>query len=380
MFEPVAATLTETRQTGQHWRGFLIPEHAGAPGPEEPGQRPPRLHYQPKVAGADRFWGWRDIVSPFWDIAVENGAEALAFQACASIYHLGSGILARGTASAHSLRRTPAAIAQAGVDHIILQVHLRGSQLVELPSGMRKIAAGDVCFIDMAQPFAGTVSDHATLALTVPRDLLAAHVPDPSRLHGMTLAGQAPPGYLLARHIEALAGSVDLLSPPDAVALVTGTAALAASCCAQALGGQGGEPEGLEPAALLAIRRYIERDPGSAEMTAGHLAMRFGLSRSALYRLFTPLGGVAEYVRRRRLARAYRELTRPRRPGVAPRVAEVARNCGFESDAVFSRAFRRCYGFSPRDARAAASPQPQANITEDPAEILRQWVLELACA
>jgi AraC-like DNA-binding protein len=82
------------------------------------------------------------------------------------------------------------------------------------------------------------------------------------------------------------------------------------------------------------------------------LCRHFGLSRSQLYRLFEPLGGVVHYVQQRRLLQAFHTLVNPASRRL--RVSEVAARVGFASNAHFSRAFRLAFGVSPSDARAMA--------------------------
>jgi AraC-like DNA-binding protein len=67
------------------------------------------------------------------------------------------------------------------------------------------------------------------------------------------------------------------------------------------------------------------------------------------YRLFEPVGGVASYIRTRRLARARQELTAP---GLEDyRIGPIAYRAGFQSIPAFNRAFRAAYGQIPRSTR-----------------------------
>ena len=167
-------------------------------------------------------------------------------------------------------------------------------------------------------------------------------------------------------------------SPADAEAAALGTAALAAACCSPALAEQKRLPAAAMPAVLLAIRRHVETNLGATDLTAEGIALRFGLSRSALYRLFEPLGGVADYVRTRRLAQAYAALAGTATAKARRRITDVASDCGFESGAVFSRAFRREYGFAPREMQfAAGQPVPSAGSGSTGAT-LHDWLVRLA--
>jgi AraC-like DNA-binding protein len=67
--------------------------------------------------------------------------------------------------------------------------------------------------------------------------------------------------------------------------------------------------------------------------------------------LFEHEGGLATYIRNRRLREAADELLRF--PNKA--VVEIAYGLGFKSQADFNHAFRRAYDMSPRDFRAGRS-------------------------
>ena len=89
---------------------------------------------------------------------------------------------------------------------------------------------------------------------------------------------------------------------------------------------------------------------GSPELGPDSLCQAFRLSRTQLYRLFEPLGGVAAYIQARRLVRAHADLADP---GKAPgKIYEIAYRWGLVSEAHFSRAFRRAFGLTPGDVRS----------------------------
>lgn len=78
------------------------------------------------------------------------------------------------------------------------------------------------------------------------------------------------------------------------------------------------------------------------------IAAQAGYSLSHFYALFQASTGftLREYMRKRRLAMAARELVTTRR-----RVLDIAMDLGFESHEVFTRAFRALYGLAPNAYR-----------------------------
>jgi AraC-like DNA-binding protein len=99
----------------------------------------------------------------------------------------------------------------------------------------------------------------------------------------------------------------------------------------------------------------VHRDPGAA-WTLDRLARETRMSRSAFAARFTELAGepALRYVTRWRMHLATVELAR------GARVGEVARRLGYDSEAAFSRAYRRVTGIPPVAARkrseAATAP------------------------
>ena len=126
-----------------------------------------------------------------------------------------------------------------------------------------------------------------------------------------------------------------------------------------------------------ALRRYVERlppggsgwlagvrdaqvgralallhgDPGRA-WTVDELAQEAALSRSALAERFTAMVGESpmQYLTRWRLALAAHALRAGRDP-----IARIAERSGYESEAAFSRAFKREFGSPPASWRKAGS-------------------------
>lgn len=75
------------------------------------------------------------------------------------------------------------------------------------------------------------------------------------------------------------------------------------------------------------------------------------MSRSSLYRLFEGEGGIAHYIQRQRLLEAHKVLADPANTAT---IAAVSKDFCFADASTFCRGFKREFGHSPNDARAAA--------------------------
>lgn len=201
----------------------------------------------------------------------------------------------------------------------------------------------------LARPFAWQACDTRVTTLFIPRELFGAEA---------GLLDRLPPqiedrglGSILADHMESLARNLPTLRPDEIPRLVEATRALLAACLAPSADriAEAGEPIAatLRERARQAVRRHIR----SPALGPDLLCRELGVSRSRLYRLFEPLGGVMRYIQRQRLLAAHAALS-----DVANErhIVQVAESYGFTDASGFSRAFRTEFGYTPREAREAA--------------------------
>ena len=96
---------------------------------------------------------------------------------------------------------------------------------------------------------------------------------------------------------------------------------------------------------LLSFVDQHIRDP---DLCSEHLQARFHMSRASLYRLFQSRGGIANYIRDRRLQLAHTQL----RLHPASSITWLLYDLGFGSERQFQRAFQNKFGQSPTQWRA----------------------------
>lgn len=327
--------------------------------------------------GVHQAAAWRDAVAPFWDFAIRK-EDVAAFRGQSQVRHLGTAILCRASASGLRFEREPALVARMGVDHILAHVRLTGRSRIAIGGRERDCAPGDICLLDLSRPLSACSTDYQAVTVVLPRALFGAHQAALDDLHGAVIRGATPFGRMVNDHLRALSAHATGFSEREAAAAAQATAALLG---AAAFGLPEEDRLAQAPVGtplLLAIRRFIEAELASADLSAETLGRHFGLSRSALYRLFVPLGGVSGYIRQRRLARAYRDLAVG--DGRFARISEVAYRWRFESPAHFAQAFKVAFGCAPRDLRGQADA---AAAPGDPARAetwtdFYDWVLKLA--
>lgn len=232
---------------------------------------------------------------------------------------------------------------------LVLSGGLRGSTA----RGTFSASPGDLLLNDQLQAGEVCLDQPTTLiAGLLPRSAFPA-TQNPQHLHGLVLRGASPIGKLLGTHLQTLMACSHALSPGEALAFGEASRALlvhALSTCR----GLSGADQGHSLLSQLCL--YIEQHLAQSTLGQEQLCQHFALSRTGLYRLFEPLGGVAQFIRQRRLDRARRQLLDPRYKHL--QIAQVARNHGLQPE-TFSRLFNQAFGLSPRVARQQHTrPEP----------------------
>ncbi|HEX7048549.1 MAG TPA: helix-turn-helix domain-containing protein [Gammaproteobacteria bacterium] len=126
------------------------------------------------------------------------------------------------------------------------------------------------------------------------------------------------------------------------------TGELLAACLLPTTGNLEQARHEIEALQLARIRRFIDQQLGSHELSADDICRAMSLSRSHLYQLFKTHGGVRKYIQTRRLLRIHAALANP---AETRSIMALAENFGFASHAHLSRAFRLHFGYSPSDLR-----------------------------
>ncbi len=310
-----------------------------------------------KLPEDQRVDAWRDSISALFDITPSRHSQHEQFNASVDSYLIDNQlILARCDTAAQRFERSPLKTTRDGLDHYLIQTHLTGSQVMKRGGKEVECKPGELMVIDLAENHDAVTSDFTQLTLVVPRQLLAPLLMEPDSQEGRVLTGNSALTTLAVNHLKSLFTVLGSLSGNDAPQVIEPTLMLIAS----ALNGSSTKVEngatGVALSLLAQTRMEIERSL-HRNLTVEALCTNLNMSRSTLYRLFEPLGGVRAYVQERRLRRSTEVLLSER--GGSMRICDIAYAWGFASEAHYSRAFRLRYGMTPRDARTTnMTPEP----------------------
>lgn len=303
------------------------------------------------VPGEDRFEAWRSGISVVFDVAPLLHEAANDFHASVRATHLGNLLLGDLHFGAQQFSRSMPRVARDGLDHYLVQWYRSGGFVGQIDGGEDiTVRPGDITVLDLERTLRTWAKPSHVMTLILPRELVhEAMGTGDMDLHGTVLSSRSPLGGLFSDHLLSVDRRLSEISEPEAPGIAQASIQMLAACIRPTAQTQTQARVAIEQVTLERIQHHIGRHLGTA-LSPETLGRQFGLSRSALYRIFEPLGGVAHYVQQRRLLHAFHALTNPANRQL--RVNDIASRAGFSSNAHFSRAFRTTFGVTPREVRA----------------------------
>ncbi|WP_141667950.1 MULTISPECIES: AraC family transcriptional regulator [unclassified Burkholderia] len=221
-------------------------------------------------------------------------------------------------------------------------------------TGIVRIDARQLFFADPARPLCIDVQSGDVVILIVPRNFIPI---DLSSRHGTVFSGLM--ASLASQYIVGLAEHVGAISHAESKAIgdVTLNMLLAATSAAH-------DPIGpvrtnLEIELTRKVKTYINNHLESPKLCVDSICHDIGLSRAALYRLFSRENlGVAEYIKLLRLRKIYYILRHSTESRI--RISELADRYGFCYNSSFAKLFKRQFGCAPSEIRRNTAVKPRS--------------------
>jgi AraC-like DNA-binding protein len=317
---------------------------------------------------------WRDEVNAIFDIGIEKPASP-RFNYQLSTGYVGSILMGCGAWAgeeepvAYSVKRPSRMIRRDGLDHYYLCLGITHSISGLAGRASINAEASKIYILDLARELDSEIIAGDTIILTIARDLLDARV-RAANLHGTVLHGAL--ATLLGDHMHALRRQLPNLTPEEIPHVEQATLAMVSAALAPSVATLADAESEINQTVLNRVRRFIDSQLKSPELTPSLICREVGISRAQLYRLFARESGVVFYIQQRRLGRI-RQILEGRK-GNEHRISTLAFEYGFKSESHFSRAFRQAFGYSPREARDkgssfATSGKKAVEVSERPASL-----------
>ena len=298
----------------------------------------------PVARQLDAWRGWYDTV---FDVVPAREPET-PFVATNATWTLPGVTLSRVGSPANTVNRSRSVIRRNGVDHWVVTLSRNTvTRLVTLGAPL-EIAPG--------MPFVLSFGDESTierenhderLQLILARDNFQAIAPLLDGARGIALEPNG--ARMLADYMQMLDRQVPTLEAECASRLSGAVETMLRACLAPSVEASNAARDQVRVTLMERVRRAVTAHLRSPSLGPDTLCREAATSRSQLYRLLEPEGGVASYIQRRRLAEGFAMLSDIACLLPIGRLAELL--C-FSDASAFSRAFRREFGLSPSDVRA----------------------------
>lgn len=288
---------------------------------------------------------WRRIISgSFVPLDARQVGDG-AFAGEVLQHSFGSILLARVSASASSVLRTPRLIRSSSDDFFLVTVHLGGGRCqVEQDGRVATQQIGDLVAYDTTRPYELTFGDHQLIVIQVPAAQLRRVIPMED-LVVRTISAAEPSLRVLRSYLSELFRVAPELGDIERSEL--GATALELLITVF----QVDHTATTESAALAKARSYLASHLSDPDLSVQRLAVVAGVSPRHLSRLFAAQAcSPAQYILDVRLQAARRLLADPRYRHLT--VAAVGHKVGLLDPTVFGRAFRRRFGMPPSEFRA----------------------------
>ena len=289
------------------------------------------------LPGRDQFDAFCSTYRGVADMSLVRSREA-SFPARVVVWDLGRLVFKRtklpGKGYTHRLRH----VGKTMLDHWYVNLPVRSSASAPALPGLHCLAT----------PFENETDADGRIALFIPYDLFAPTLSLDRMLNAQFEGG---PGRLLADYLVLLDRSLADLRASEVPYLVEATRSLIAACLAPSRDRLAEAQSPIDATLMGRARRLVRARLADPDLTPDLLCMELGVSRSRLYRLFEPLGGIAGYIRKQRLLRTREALsdTADARP-----ISRIADQWGFADASAYSRTFRQEFGISPKEARGVS--------------------------
>lgn len=295
-----------------------------------------------------QFDAWRSFFEPVFDVLV-NCPVSGGFAADVAVWALGHFGMTRTIAPSVDVIRTKRHLRLDPVDHWVISYCARGAHSATT-AGLSLEVPPKVPFLwSLGQEFAHERTHADRIQLVLARDGFREIAPLLDGALGSTL--DTPLGQLLGDYMLALERRLSEVTEDELPRLTQAVGAMIAAAVAPSTKRLAEAKQQVDVGRMERVRRVVRKHLRSPLLGPKTLPRLVGMSRSSLYRLLDDKGGVARYIQRERLAAAHQTLTDP--AGNAT-IAAIAEDFCFADASSFGRVFKREFGHSPGDARAAA--------------------------
>lgn len=309
---------------------------------------------------------WRELAAPIYEVFPREPAERAGVDI--EIDETDGLFLAKVATPAQMLVHNPAIGKDRCHDYLLFERFYEGGGQADVADQDFTVHPSRLHLIDMSQRYISLKERSLSRGVCIPHALLGYERGEEPVFTSVDL--DTPKGRLLAAaHAELVNTRADR-SSQDMALIAQSFVGLVRQLMLGDKGSNGPSADRDLPLTLL-LQDYIAANLHDPALDVDRLTIVFNVSRATLYRHFDQDGGVARYIRDRRLDRSFFELA-----AAEPRhgqISRVLRRWHFASPKSFNRAFHERFGMSPSDCMST-DKQPGFGAPSHQIRIVEQWL------
>ena len=281
---------------------------------------------------------WRNLMAPLYEVRPTTPSAALPFGSNIA-YQVGDLVAHRTLLSTQHLKRDRRRV-DAGPDHYTFQLYRSGRYRGTIAGKAISASSGTVTLIGRRHLIDGMLDQADTTGIVVPC----------THLHGLPLEDHdllfdAARNRLLATYILNVYRRLPATHPDNASTVANEFVAFLRRLLDPSPATDVLEGHELYGGLLALAKMIVQENLSRTTLSPELIAERMQISRSTLYRMFEPEGGVMHFVQGERLRAVRDALADPMERRTISRLAEVY---AFNTISQLSRSFRNYYGTPPQ--------------------------------
>ncbi|MHC1551586.1 helix-turn-helix domain-containing protein [Phyllobacterium sp. K27] len=298
-----------------------------------------------------QFLAWQEHMAVLFDTRLPDDVDPLdGFVARQTVWDLGGMLFLQQTVPAFRYERSSSMVRFSSIDHWQITFLRAGRTWTGTDGRVAQNEPGMIEIRTLGHPFSGRALATDSVSLIVPVDVFADRAGLTTASNNVVLGGHR--AKLLIDHLLSVEANLDQFARDDLPGVNDRLREMVFDAITPLVDRGGGNDQISQIGLMTRARRYILGNLASPDLTPDALGRELAISRTKLYELFEMSGGVANYIRRRRLSAAHAMLADP---SDTRKIAEVGLAIGFDSAANFSRAFTQQFGYSPSNIHKRAS-------------------------
>ncbi|MEJ8305165.1 helix-turn-helix domain-containing protein [Saccharibacillus sacchari] len=308
-----------------------------------------------QVDEPSRFAYWNEAANDVFVKLDMSRVSPLAFAATMKVETLEHIQISTMQTDPQHVVRSARHASKAEDDYFLLSLQLQDSGYVQQDGREARLAPGDLALYDTTRPY--VLHFERPFRQTVfrfPRSLLLKRMTTADSLTSIRLSGSGHPvSATLSSFLQSLALSCPYFDPAAKMRMADSAIDLLAAALSVSVHTA---PDELHAPAEVHYRTalsVIDRNLNDPRLSPDFVAGQLNVSLRHAQKLFADRGGsLAAHIRARRLECCRRDLSDPGQ--LRRSVTDIAFAWGFNDAAHFSRLFKRSFGDSPTEFRAAA--------------------------